>query len=188
MVDDARSRLPKPHRALLEQLGVQDAVIDDWPGGIQAIYRSAAMTPPSSPDLLRAVAVWLQGPRVVAYNGPRLRHALDDPELAPATRRTVLDHVAWHEYGHALSATLASSSMKRGGVRLLGLLPSGLRQAIDFPGGYRARQVFDEVIANVYALMIGRAVQLNDYGRPSFLDPQVFEAFQSVVPWPPDSP
>lgn len=77
--------------------------------------------------------------------------------------------------------------MKRSGVRLLELLPSGLRQAIDYPGGYRPRQVFDEVIANVYALMIGRVVQFNDYGTPKFLHPQVFEAFQSVVPWPPDA-
>jgi hypothetical protein len=62
-----------------------------------------------------------------------------------------------------------------------------LRQAIDFPGGYRPREVFDEVIANVYALMIGRAIQLKDYGVPSFLHHDVYDAFQAVVPWPPDA-
>ena len=83
-------------------------------------------------------------------------------------------------------ASIAVSAMKRNGVRLMELLPPGLRQAIDYPGSYRPRQVFDEVIANVYALMIRRAVHDNDYGSPGFLDPQVLQAFQSVVPWPPD--
>jgi hypothetical protein len=48
-------------------------------------------------------------------------------------------------------------------------------------------QVFDEVIANVYALVIGRAVQSGDYGMPSFLHPDVCDAFRAVVPWPPDA-
>jgi len=186
LIREARSRLPTQHRALLEHIRVQDTVVNDWPREVQAIYRSAGLTPPATRDLRDAVAVWLQQPRVVAFNGQRLGHALADPELGPDTRRVVLENVAWHEYGHALSATLASPEMKRGGVRLLEVLPSGLRRAIDYPGSYRARQVFDEVIANVYALMIRRVVHHNDYGWPDFLDRQVFEAFESVVPWPPD--
>ena len=63
--------------------------------------------------------------------------------------------------------------------------PPGLRRAIDFPGGYRRREVFDEVIANVYALMISRAVHFDDYAVPSFLHSDLYDAFAAVVPWPP---
>jgi hypothetical protein len=84
------------------------------------------------------------------------------------------------------SVTRASPTTKRQGPRLVELLPPGLRRAIDYPGSYRPREVFDEVIANVYALMIRRAVDHNDYGVPRFLHADVYDAFQAVVPWPPD--
>jgi hypothetical protein len=65
--------------------------------------------------------------------------------------------------------------MKSAGPRLVELLPAGLRRAIDYPGGYRRGQVFDEVIANVYALMISRAVHHNDYRVPEFIHPDIVE-------------
>ena len=77
--------------------------------------------------------------------------------------------------------------MKSCGPRLVEALPSGLRRAIDYPGGYRRAQVFDEVIANVYALMIGRVVHYNDYGFPEFIHHDVVKAFVDVVPWPPST-
>jgi RimJ/RimL family protein N-acetyltransferase len=45
--------------------------------------------------------------RVVAYNGDLLNHALNvhDPDLTSVQR--AIDNIAWHEYGHALSATRA---------------------------------------------------------------------------------
>jgi len=64
--------------------------------------------------------------------------------------------------------------MKADGPRLVELLPPGLRRAIDYPGGYRARDVFDEVIANVYALMVGRGVHHQDYSVPTFLHSDVY--------------
>lgn len=111
---------------------------------------------------------------------------MGDVELTDATRQAAIDNIAWHEFGHALSATLASPDMKADGPRLLELLPLGLRRAIDYPGGYRTRDVFDEVIANVYALMVGRAVHHQDYSVPTFLHPDVYTAFTALVPWPPD--
>jgi hypothetical protein len=187
LIRDARRRLPASHRALLEQIGVQDAVIDGWPAGVQGLYQTLRERPPTAEQLADAVAVWLPQRKVVAYNGPLLTHAIGQVDLSPSTRQASIDNIAWHEYGHALSVARASREMKRDGPRLVELLPAGLRHAIDFPGTYGPRQVFDEVIANVYALMIGRAIQLNDYGVPSFLHPDVYDAFQAVVPWPPDA-
>ena len=128
--------------------------------------------------------MWLPTRRIVAYNAPLLQRVLADTTLS--TRQAVINNLAWHEYGHALSATRASAEMRRDGPRLVELLPTGLRAGIDFPGAYRPREVFDEVIANVYALMVGRAVQIKDYGVPGFLHRDVYDAFAAVVPWPPD--
>lgn len=186
LVAGARGRLPASHRALLEQIGVQDAVIDDWPDGVLDLYVTLREPAPERDRLRGAIAVWLPSRKVVAYNGPALEHGLDD-ELSAATRQTIVDNIAWHEYGHSLSVTRASASYKRRGPRLVGLLPDGLRAAIDADGSYGPREVFDEVIANVYALMIGRAVHNNDYVLPDFLHRDVVEAFTAVIPWPPDS-
>jgi phage tail protein X len=187
LIGDARRRLPRSHKALLEQIGVQDVVVNEWPGGVQGYYKTLKTTPPTADDLANALAVWLPDVRVVAYNGDLLNHALNVHDLDQTSVQRAIDNIAWHEYGHALSATRASSATKRDGPRLLALLPPGLRAAIDYPGGYRPMQVFDEVIANVYALVIGRAVQSGDYGMPSFLHPDVCDAFNAVVPWPPDA-
>jgi hypothetical protein len=185
LISNARRRLPGSHRALLEQIGVQDTVVENWPTGVQELYETLRETPPSLRQLEEAVAVWLPQRRVVAYNSPLLTHALLDTELSTSSRQAAIDNIAWHEYGHALSATLATRDQKRDGPRLVELLPAGLRRAIDYPGSYRPREVFDEVIANVYALMIGRAVQQNDYGVPTFLHLDVAAAFRAVIPWPP---
>ena len=158
--------------------------MDDWPDDVRALYQTVLETPPSADELADAVAVWLPQRNVVAYNGPLLTQALRD--LTQSARQATIDSIAWHEYGHALSVTRASHEMRRDGPRLVELLPAGLRQAIDFPGAYGPRQVFDEVIANVYALMISRAVHHGEYGVPSFLDPDVYDAFQAVVTWPPE--
>ena len=156
LIANARRSLPRSHRSLLEQIGVQDAVIYDWPSGVQDLYLTLRTTPPSGQRIAGALALWLQEQRLVAYNGAVLTEALNDVGLSPSTRQAAIDNIAWHEYGHALSVTLASADTKAAGPRLVELLPGGLRRAIDFPGAYAPRAVFDEVIANVYALMIGR--------------------------------
>lgn len=184
LIRRARQLVPASHRALLEQIGVQDAVIDDWPAGVQALYETLGEAPPAREAIADALAAWLPDRRVVAYNGvvlPRATAGVDD-----STRQAVINNIAWHEYGHALSVARASPEMRQDGVRLLGLLPEGLKTTIDYPGSYRLRQVFDEVIANVYAMMVDRAVRSGDYGVPEFLHADVFGAFAVVVPWPPE--
>jgi hypothetical protein len=183
MVRGARQQLPSSHRALLEHIGVQEAVISGWPQGVLNVYRTLRETPPEGRAVEGAVAVWLQERRLVAFNGDLLEHLIRG--LDRRSQEATMNWLAWHEYGHAISATQASTSQKQTGVRLLERLPPGLRSAIDYPGSYSRLQVFDEVIANTYALMIGRAVQQKDYGRPDFLDADVYDAFVNVVPWPP---
>jgi hypothetical protein len=50
-------RLATRHRALLEQIGVQDAIVDNWPSGVQAMYETLRETPPASDEIAGAVAV-----------------------------------------------------------------------------------------------------------------------------------
>jgi hypothetical protein len=181
----ARARLPRSHQGLLEQINAQDLVVGAWPAGVLDLYRTVQKRPPEEQHLRGALAVWLEDMRVVAFNGPLLRTFLDG--FDNATVQHWVNQIAWHEYGHALSATRAPDDARQQGPRLLELLPDGVRRAIDYPGSYSRRQVFDEVIANLYPMMLDRAVSLNDYGRPEFLHPDVYDAFRQVLPWPPTS-
>ncbi len=182
-VRTARAVLPAEHRSLLEQIGVQETVIEDWPDGVQDLYRTIGETPPVGSSLLGALAVWLNGLRLVAFNGPCLRTATRG--LSPAARKELLAAIAWHEYGHALSFVRSTAEQRREGIRLLEMLPTQMRGSIDYPGSYRRSEVFDEVIATVYAVMVARYVRSDEYGRASYLPPEVFEAFKEVIPWPP---
>jgi len=179
----ARRQLPSEHKALLDQLGVQECVVDDWPGGVQDLYRTILEAPPRDEALKDAAAVWLDGLRVVAFNAPFLKGATAG--LNRDAARGAIAVLAWHEYGHALSVTRSTAEHKRDGVRLLGLLPPGIRAAIDYPGGYRQPEVFDEVIATVYAVMVVGVVRAGVYSSPDWLHADVYEAFQEVIPWPP---
>jgi len=183
MVRDARGLLPSAHRALLEHIGVQETVIGGWPSSVLDLYRTLLEAPPVPSAVAGALAVWLPERRLVAFNGDLLDHLIQG--LDQSSQQATVHWVAWHEYGHAISATQASSSQKLVGPDLLDLLPPGMRSAIDYPGAYTRTQVFDEVMANIYALMIGRVVQDTDYGKPDFLHPDLFDAFTSAVHWPP---
>ena len=179
----ARFQLPTAHRNLLDEIGAQETAIDDWPGGVEDLYRSIRETPPARESLAGAAAVWLDGLRMVAFNAGLFHEAtvgLDDE-----SREALVASVAWHEYGHALSLNRSTSHQRQGGERLLSLLPAGLRGSIDYPGGYRRSEVFDEVIATVYAVMVSR-VRTYGYGAPDYLHPDVFDAFKEVIPWPPN--
>jgi hypothetical protein len=178
----ARALLPTEHQNLLAQIGTQEGTVEDWPRGVQDLYRSVRMAPPSEAALARAAAVWLDGLRTVVFNAPLMREITSG--LADEAREHIVAYVAWHEYGHALSLTRSTHAQRESGVRLLELLPDGIRGSIDYPGGYRRLEVFDEVIATVYALLISR-IRIDGYGVPAFLHPDVVHAFKEVIPWPP---
>lgn len=178
----ARRQLPVSHQRLLDELRVQETAIDVWPGGVIDVYRTLRETPPRERDIARAAAVWLAARRTVAFNSGFLESATTG--LSDEWRRTIIAGVAWHEYGHALSLVRATAEQRRSGPGLYELLPSGMREQIDYPHSYRAREVFDEVVAGVYAQMVGR-IRDHGYGFPDFLEPDITNAFQEVIPWPP---
>lgn len=178
----ARTQLPGSHRQLLEELRVQETAIDVWPSGVLDLYRSLRETPPRERGIARAAAVWLDELRTVAFNARFFESATRG--LSHEWRRTLVAGIAWHEYGHALSLVRSTADQRRDGPRLHELLPAGLKGQIDYPQSYRAREVFDEVVAGVYALMISR-IRACGYGFPDFLQPDITNAFQEVIPWPP---
>jgi hypothetical protein len=177
----ARTNLPNTHRALLDQLNVQETVIADWPGGVIDLYQTVRERPPTRAQLERAAAVWLHDRRIVAFNTPLLEVAMSG--LDSASRRYLTQSIAWHEYGHALSFMRSAAEHRTQGPRLLTLLPVGLRRAIG-PDEYRASEIFDEIVATMYVVMIDR-IREHGYGAPEFLHPDLFVAFQEVIPWPP---
>jgi phage tail protein X len=178
----ARSGLPVKHRGLLDAIGVQEGLIERWPDGVLDLYETLREHVPPRSSLDGAAAAWLHGLRTVVFNAGFLRHAVHG--LNEPTTRIVIANIAWHEYGHALSVVRAGAEQRERGLQLMDLLPQGLREAIDFPDRYRSSQVFDEVMATLYALMIGR-VPSSGYSPPDFLHPDLFAAFQEVFPWPP---
>ncbi|MCW2983033.1 MAG: hypothetical protein JWR63_603 [Conexibacter sp.] len=180
-IRDARAALPANHRHLLDQLRLQEVAVEAWPRGVINLYATLREPAPSPDALDGAAAVWLDGLRTVAFNVQLLQRAVDG--LNASTRRTVVAQVAWHEYGHALSVVRATPEHRRRGIQLLALLPDAVRAAIDYPGRYRTSQVFDEIIATLYALLVGR-VRTAGYVRPEYLHPDVFAAFKEVIPWP----
>ena len=160
---------------------MQDTAIDDWPDGVINLYATLREPTPTRKELDDVAATWLDGLRTVALNAGGLIETVRG--LDPSTRRALLRGIAWHEYGHALSFTRATREHRARGPELLALLPEGLRETIRYPGRYRSDQVFDEIIANVYALLVGR-IHNDGYSCPAYLHPTVFSAFEEVIPWP----
>lgn len=177
----ARRGLPASHRGLLDQLNVQEAAVDYWPQQVIDFYRTLKEEPPIESELENAAAVWLQERRTVAFNASLIHAAIAG--LDEGTQRVLIQSVAWHEYGHALSLMRSTPEHRAGGPRLLSLLTEGLREAIR-PDDYRPSQIFDEIMATLYVLMIGR-IREHGYGAPAFLNRELFAAFQEVIPWPP---
>jgi hypothetical protein len=181
-IRDARSALPAPHRALLDAIGAQETLIWSWPDGVIDLYATLREPTPARADLDGAAGLWLHELRSAVFNAARLERMVDG--LNVPSRRMLLDSVAWHEYGHALSSVRAGPEWRDRGLSLLALLPEPMRKAIDYPGRYRASQVFDEIMANLYSLLIQR-VPTYGYSCPDFLHPDVYAAFAEVFSWPP---
>jgi hypothetical protein len=62
-------------------------------------------------------------------------------------------HIAWHEWGHALSLARCSPDNVAAGGKLLTLAPEGLSDGIR-SAGYGAKSYTHAVIVETYALMM----------------------------------
>ncbi len=178
----ARALLPAGHRQLLNAIGVQEGLVQRWTDDVIAMYATLREPTPTVSSLNGAAAAWLHELRTVVFNAQlfdQVLHGLDAP-----SRDSFIRSVAWHEYGHALSVVRAGREQRQQGLQLLALLPEPMREAIDYPGRYRTSQVFDEIMATLYALLVDR-VRISGYSPPDFLHPDVFAAFKEVYPWPP---
>lgn len=180
-IREARRALPAQHAKLLEQLNVQEDLVTDWPGRVLDLYRTLGETPPAAAAVSRVAAVWLDARSTIAFNAPYLAAAAAG--LDPSSRYRMVAAIAWHEYGHALSLARASREHRALGPELVELLPGPLRKVVA-EDEYRRAQLFDEVVATIYALMVDR-IRDHGYRAPEFLHPRVFATFQEVIPWPP---
>lgn len=178
----ARQRLPSQHIAVLEALGVQEIVCASWPGPVLDLYETVRLKAPSAAALRATTALWIPDVKTAAFNGPWL-HAVTD-ELDEPSRRDLIASVAWHEYGHALSLALSTPEQRRRGAALLELAPAAVRRAVLQPPGYRPHEIFDEVIAGVYAMLVG-GIHTRGYGVPEYLNEALFDEFKEIIPWPP---
>jgi hypothetical protein len=102
--------LPPAHRNLLEAVGASQWQIADGPIGSAAdeMLRSAGqpgIAPPARARLDGAIGAWIPGLQVLLIN---VGHAAI-VGLDPQAYEAFVAHVAWHEWGHALSMARCSS-------------------------------------------------------------------------------
>ncbi len=122
----------------------------------------------------QALGMWVPDLRLVLINErhPALLNA------DPATREALLTWVAWHEWGHALSVTNASSHDPGEGARLLALAPDGIRERIR-RGNYPRRQYIHELIAETYALLMRERVEGRP-GQPPWLPNEIYQLISRI--------
>ncbi len=124
-----------------------------------------------------AFGVWIAELRIVLVNAAHPALAgLDAP-----VREAFLAHVAWHEWGHALSVVRCSQEDVAAGVRLLALAPEGIRESVR-RAGYRHSEYTHELIAETYALLMERR-RRNAFGRPSWLNNEIYNLTRRVTGW-----
>jgi hypothetical protein len=174
--------LPPAHRRLLEQIGASQHRVVHEPLGTSAdgMLRSAGhrgLARSARDRLNRALGVWVQELRVVLINESH-------PALAglnQQSREAFMAHIAWHEWGHALSRARCSDEDVASGRALLDLAPHGIAQPIR-SAGYRAFDYTHEVIAETYALLMARRL-LGYRGRPQWLHNEIYSLLTRVTGW-----
>jgi hypothetical protein len=174
--------LPSAHRNLLEAVGASQWQIANGPIGSAAdeMLRSAGrpgLTPPVRAELDGALGAWVPGLRVLLIN-------VGHPAIAgldSQAHEAFVAHVAWHEWGHALSLARCSPDDLAAGDRLLALAPRGIREGIR-GAGYRSKSYTHEVVAETYALLMARRVR-GHRGKPTWLDEKIYNLLKRVTDW-----
>ena len=113
-----------------------------------------------------------------SISGTQKLKGLDRPTL-----ERVIARLAWHEWGHALSLDRCSPEDVAAGRGLLELAPEGVRENIR-AAQYRPKQYTHEVVAEIYAMLIGRR-RRDQVGRPQWLNDEIYELVMRVTGWTP---
>jgi hypothetical protein len=182
IVSSAWHDLPIAHRLLLENIGAGQRDISDEALGVRAheLLRSAGHVGLSDAEIqasASAAGLWVDTLHLVLINAnhPALRD-LDDPSY-----EAMVSRIAWHEWGHALSVTRSSPEDLAAGPRLLELVPSGIRDSIR-PYEFRKREYTNELVAEVYALLMSRR-RRGQTGNPPWLNDEIYELVKRVTGW-----
>jgi hypothetical protein len=125
----------------------------------------------------RAFAVWISELRIVLVN---VRHPVLEG-LDETAYEEFVSSAAWHEWGHALSLARCMPDDVAAGSRLLSVAPEGVREIIR-RAGYRPNEYTHELVAGIYALLMGRR-QRNVLGQPEWLDDEIYNLVKRVTGW-----
>jgi len=181
-VDLAWLSLPPDHRSLLEEVGAARWRIVDEPLGSLAdqMLISAGLrglTPSKRAGLERALGTWIPelGTLLINAAHPTLIR------LDSMAYETFVAHIAWHEWGHALSLARCSHEDVAAGGRLLEQAPVGIRKNIR-SAGYRSKDYTHEIVAETYALMMARLVR-GYRDKPIWLHDEIYNLLTRVTGW-----
>jgi hypothetical protein len=181
-VAKAWASLPPAHRKLLEVVGASQWCIVDQPIGdaVNELRVSAQLSPlgvPACRRLAPAYGAWIKELRVVLIRGthPGLRG------LSATAAEAFIAHLAWHEWGHALSVERCSRDDIFDGRRLLQLCPRGVREDIR-GASYGPSSYTHEIVAEIYALLMERQMR-GEGGQPLWLDKEIYNLVRRVTGW-----
>ncbi len=90
-------------------------------------------------------------------------------------------HIAWHEWGHALSLARCSPEDVAAGNKLLTLATVGISEGIR-SAGYLSKSFTHEVVAETYALMMARRIR-GHRDKPTWLDDEIYNLLKRVTGW-----
>ena len=175
-------RLPPAHRTLLEAVGASQWQIVSGPIGSTAddmLHSSGrpGLQPCARARLDGALGAWVPGLEVLLINAGHPAIAGLDTQAYEA----FVAHIAWHEWGHALSLARCSPEDVAAGARLIELAPVGIREGIR-SAGYGARSYTHEVVAEAYALMMARRIR-GHRDKPIWLDDKIYNLLKRVTGW-----
>jgi hypothetical protein len=181
-VDLAWLSLPPDHRSLLEEVGAARWQVVNGPLGSIAdqMLTSAGLlglTPSTRASLERALGTWIPalGTLLINATHPSLTR------LDSVAYKTFVAHIAWHEWGHALSLARCSHEDVAAGGRLLERAPAGIRENIR-SAGYRSKDYTHEIVAETYALMMARLVR-GHRDKPIWLHDEIYNLLTRATGW-----